>query len=190
MPRPGRSGAHEDPAAVLAAAADFLAVLHARGQDGVTPPVSPSQLRALLAVEGAEGINLRALGEVLGSRPPSVTRLCDRLEAMGLLTRSPHPVRRREVELRLTPRARTLLDERQAIRLRELSSVLGRMAPGAVDALMAGLTAFHEAAAPPPRPDDPPPPPPPGPASDEAPTPATDTGVGPVAAPARLPDGA
>ncbi|MFF2194035.1 MarR family winged helix-turn-helix transcriptional regulator [Streptomyces sp. NPDC058157] len=156
MARPRRSGAHEDPAAVLAAAADLLAVLHARGQDGVTPAVSPSQLRALLAVEGAEGINLRALGDVLGSRPPSVTRLCDRLEAMGLLTRAPHPLRRREVEVRLTPRGRTLLDERRLVRLRELSAVLGRMAPEAVEALVAGLTAFREAAADLPPAADPP----------------------------------
>ncbi|MGO4460303.1 MarR family winged helix-turn-helix transcriptional regulator [Streptomyces sp. M-16] len=147
MPRPGRSGAHEDPAAALAAAADLLAVLQARGQDGVEPAVSPSQLRALLAVEGAEGVNLRTLGDVLGSRPPSVSRLCDRLEAMGLLTRSPHPSRRREVEVRLTPQGRALLDERRAIRVRELSAVLGRMTPEAVDALVAGLEAFREAAA-------------------------------------------
>ncbi|WP_063898607.1 MarR family winged helix-turn-helix transcriptional regulator [Streptomyces sp. IMTB 1903] len=147
MARPGRSGAHEDPAAALAAAAEVLAVLHARGQDGVQPAVSPSQLRALVAVEGAEGINLRALGEVLGSRPPSVTRLCDRLEAMGLLIRSPRPSSRREVELRLTPRGRALLDERRVIRMRELSAVLGRMAPADVQALVTGLTAFREAAA-------------------------------------------
>ncbi|APU38573.1 MarR family winged helix-turn-helix transcriptional regulator [Streptomyces sp. TN58] len=147
MPRPGRPGAHEDPAAALAAAADVLAVLHARGQDGVSPAVSPSQLRALLAVEGAEGANLRTLGDVLGSRPPSVTRLCDRLEAMGLLTRSPHPSRRREVEVRLTPRGRAVLDERRALRMRELSAVLGRMAPEAVESLVAGLAAFREAAA-------------------------------------------
>ncbi|MEV6682084.1 MarR family transcriptional regulator [Streptomyces erythrochromogenes] len=146
-PRPRRSGAYEDPAASLAAAAELLAVLHARGQDAVKPAVSPSQLRALLAVEGAEGINLRTLSDVLGSRPPSVTRLCDRLEAMGLLVRSPRPSSRREVELRLTPRGRALLDERRAIRIGELSAVLGRMAPDAVDALIAGLTAFREAAA-------------------------------------------
>ncbi|MFH7595731.1 MarR family transcriptional regulator [Streptomyces racemochromogenes] len=178
MPRPGRSGEQEDPAAVLAAAADLLAVLHARGQDGAAPAVSPAQLRALLAVEGAEGINLRALGEVLGSRPPSVTRLCDRLEAMGLLTRSPHPLRRREVELRLTPGGRALLDERRVIRLRELSAVLGRMAPEAVDALVAGLTAFREAAAASLSPADAPP---------------ADTGApaeAPAPAPARLADGA
>ncbi|MFE6911443.1 MarR family winged helix-turn-helix transcriptional regulator [Streptomyces erythrochromogenes] len=147
MARPGRSGAHEDPAAALDAAAELLAVLHDRGQDGVKPAVSPSQLRALLAVEGAEGINLRTLSDVLGSRPPSVTRLCDRLEAMGLLVRSPRPSSRREVEVRLTPQGQALLDERRAIRMRELSAALGRMAPEAVDALVAGLKAFREAAA-------------------------------------------
>ncbi|MCX5588787.1 MarR family winged helix-turn-helix transcriptional regulator [Streptomyces erythrochromogenes] len=179
MARPGRSGAYEDPAAALSAAAELLAVLHARGQDGVEPAVSPSQLRALLAVEGAEGINLRTLSDVLGSRPPSVTRLCDRLEAMGLLIRSPRPSSRREVELRLTPRGRALLDERRAIRMRELSAVLGRMAPEAVDALIAGLTAFRAAAA------------------ADGPPAGTDTSAAPASpgpratsAPARVPDSA
>ncbi|MFE9466774.1 MarR family winged helix-turn-helix transcriptional regulator [Streptomyces virginiae] len=179
MPRPGRSGAYEDPAAALAAAADLLAVLHARGQDGVEPAVSPSQLRALLAVEGAEGGNLRTLGDVLGSRPPSVTRLCDRLEAMGLLTRSPHPSRRREVEVRLTPQGRALLDERRAIRVREVSAVLGRMAPEAVQALVAGLEAFREASAgsyPADGPvDRPPPPVDAGPSDAPAPAPVPDS---------------
>ncbi|MFE2143477.1 MarR family transcriptional regulator, partial [Streptomyces sp. NPDC059456] len=143
MPRPGPTGAHEDPAEVLGAAAEVLAVLHARGQDGTAPAVSPSQLRALLAVERAEGINLRTLGAALGSRPPSVTRLCDRLEAMGLLTRSPHPSSRREVELRITPRGRALLDEQRAVRAHALTAVLARMTPEAVDALVTGLAAFR-----------------------------------------------
>ncbi|MEU8842194.1 MarR family transcriptional regulator [Streptomyces roseus] len=147
MPRPGPASAPEDPAAALGAAAELLALLQARGQDGASAAVSPSQLRALLAVEGAEGINLRALGAVLGSRPPSVTRLCDRLEAMGLLTRSPHPSSRREVELRLTPRGRAVVDEHRAIRARAVSAVLARMAPEAVDALVTGVAAFREAAA-------------------------------------------
>ncbi|MFI5671029.1 MarR family winged helix-turn-helix transcriptional regulator [Streptomyces sp. NPDC051704] len=147
MSRPGPTGAHEDPAAVLGAAADLLAVLHARGQDGTAPAVSPSQWRALSAVEAAEGINLRALGSLLDARPPSVTRLCDRLEAMGLLTRARHPRSRREVELRLTPRARALLDERRAARARALAAVLDQMTPEAVDALVTGLAAFREAAA-------------------------------------------
>ncbi|MFJ3877072.1 MarR family winged helix-turn-helix transcriptional regulator [Streptomyces sp. NPDC090077] len=183
MPRPGPSGAHEDPAAVLASAAELLAVLYARGQDEVAPAVSPSQLRALLAVEGAEGANLRTLGDVLGSRPPSVTRLCDRLEAMGLLVRSPHPSRRREVEVRLTPPGRALLAERRAVQVRELSAVLGRMAPEAVDALVAGLAAFREAAAGPSTAG--------GPAADTPGPPARAPGPAPSAGgPATVPDSA
>ncbi|MGT2525956.1 MarR family transcriptional regulator [Streptomyces nojiriensis] len=147
MSRPGPPGAQEEPAAVLGAAAELLAVLYARGQDTGAPAVSPSQWRALLAVEAAEGINLRALGSLLDSRPPSVTRLCGRLEAMGLLTRAPHPSSRREVELRLTPRARALLDERRTARERALTAVLARMTPEDVDALVTGLVAFREAAA-------------------------------------------
>ncbi|MGW0366181.1 MarR family winged helix-turn-helix transcriptional regulator [Streptomyces sp. NPDC002990] len=143
------SGSHakDHPAAVAAGAAELLEVLRARGQDALAPAVSPSQLRAMLVVEQAEGINLRSLGAVLGSRPPSVTRLCDRLEAMGLLQRCPSPTSRREVELRLTGRGRTLLEEHRAVRLRELSAVLDRMDPDAIDALLVGLTGFSEAAA-------------------------------------------
>ncbi|MEY2225655.1 MarR family winged helix-turn-helix transcriptional regulator [Streptomyces sp. BF23-19] len=185
MPSPGRPGAHEDPAAALGAAAELLAVLHAHGQDGAVPAVSPSQMRALIAVEGAEGINLRALGAVLGSRPPSVTRLCDRLEALGLLTRSPHPSSRREVELRLTPRGRALLEERRAIRARAFSAVLARMAPEAVDVLVTGLAAFREAAdglLPAGRPADT--------SDDPAEGAGSPRGAGPVRAAARIADSA
>ncbi|MEU8775520.1 MarR family transcriptional regulator [Streptomyces sp. NPDC048606] len=183
MPRFDRSGAYEEPAAALAAAAELLALLHARGVDEVAPAVSPSQLRLLLAVEGAEGVNLRALGAVLGSGPSSVTRLCDRLEAMGLLIRSPHPSRRREVEVRLTPRGRALMDERRAVRTRELSAVLGRMAPEAVAMLVEGLAAFREAAAGSSAVGNPP-----ADASAPSPGPSSDTPSG--TSPARFPDSA
>ncbi|MFD3698899.1 MarR family winged helix-turn-helix transcriptional regulator [Streptomyces sp. NPDC058646] len=130
----------------MGAAAELLEVLLARGQDVPTPAASPSQLRALRVVEGAEGINLRTLGSVLGSRPPSVTRLCDRLEAIGLLTRTPSSTSRREVELRLTASGRALLDEHRAIRAREMSEVLGRMEAGEVQALVRGLIGFRREA--------------------------------------------
>lgn len=140
------NAAEGDPSAAVSAAVELLEVLRARGQDGAGTAVSPSQLRALLVVEEAEGINLRSLGAVLGSRPPSVTRLCDRMAAMGLLERTPSRTSRREVELRLTAQGRALLDEQRVIRLREMSAVLARMEPAAIDALVAGLSGFREAA--------------------------------------------
>ncbi|WP_411103083.1 MarR family winged helix-turn-helix transcriptional regulator [Streptomyces sp. cmx-4-9] len=148
MSRPGsRPGAPEEPSAAVSAAAELLEVLRARGQDAPAPAVSPSQMRALLVVENAEGINLRTLGRVLGSRPPSVTRLCDRLEAIGLLTRSPSPSSRRELELRLTAGGRRLVAAQRGIRVREMAAVLERMEPAAVEALVQGLSAFQDAAA-------------------------------------------
>ncbi|MEU1471179.1 MarR family transcriptional regulator [Streptomyces sp. NPDC005761] len=131
----------------VCAASELLEVLWGRGQEAAPPgTVSPSQLRALLVIEKQEGSNLRSLGESLGSRAPSVSRLCDRMEAMGLVQRGPSPTSRREVELRLTVRGRTLLEECRAIRTRELSAVLERMQPAEVAALAEGLAAFHSAA--------------------------------------------
>lgn len=128
-------------------AAELLEVLWGRGQEAAPPgTVSPSQLRALLVIERQEGSNLRSLGEALGSRAPSVSRLCDRMEAMGLVQRAPSPTSRRELELRLTGRGRALLEECRAIRTRELSAVLERMQPAEVAALTHGLAAFRSAA--------------------------------------------
>ncbi|MEV7405695.1 MarR family transcriptional regulator [Streptomyces sp. NPDC091267] len=132
----------------VCAASELLEVLWGRGQEAAPPgTVSPSQLRALLVIEQQEGSNLRSLGVTLGSRAPSVSRLCDRMEAMGLVQRDPSPTSRREVELRLTVRGRSLLEEYRAIRTRELSAVLERMQPADVAALADGLAAFRAAAA-------------------------------------------
>lgn len=131
----------------VCAASELLEVLWGRGQEAASPgTVSPSQLRALLVIEKQEGSNLRSLGEALGSRAPSVSRLCDRMEAMGLIQRDPSPTSRREVELRLTGRGRASLEECRAIRTRELTAVLERMQPTEVAALAEGLAAFHSAA--------------------------------------------
>lgn len=50
---------------------ELLEVLWERGRDMVSStPVSASQLRVLYSLDREEGINLRALGELLGSAPP------------------------------------------------------------------------------------------------------------------------
>lgn len=144
----GRPRPHQQLSEAACAASELLEVLWGRGQEAApSGPVSPSQLRALLVIEKREGTNLRALGEALGSRPPSVSRLCDRMEAMGLVERCPSPTSRREVELRLSQQGQTLLDECRAIRAREVAAVLELMEPSAVEALAEGLIAFHAAAA-------------------------------------------
>ncbi|MFF3031093.1 MarR family winged helix-turn-helix transcriptional regulator [Streptomyces rubiginosohelvolus] len=148
MPHRGfRPRSSEQAPAYAVAASELLEVLWGRGQESAASgTVSPSQLRALLVIEKQEGTNLRALGEALGSRAPSVSRLCDRMEAMGLVLRAPSPTSRREVELRLSMRGRALVEEYRALRAAELNAVLERMAPADLAALTDGLAAFHAAA--------------------------------------------
>ncbi|MFD5033827.1 MarR family winged helix-turn-helix transcriptional regulator [Streptomyces sp. NPDC058220] len=143
----GQPPHREQVAEAACAASELLEVLWGRGQEAApSGPVSPSQLRALLVIEKHEGANLRTLGEVLGSRPSSLSRLCDRMEAMGLVVRSPSPTSRREVELRLSRRGHKVLDEYRAFRTREVGMVLERMDPADVVMLAEGLAAFRAAA--------------------------------------------
>lgn len=143
----GQPRRRQQVAEAAAAASELLEVLWGRGQDAApSGPVSPSQLRALLVIEKHEGANLRTLGEVLGSRPSSLSRLCDRMEAMGLVHRSPSPTSRREVELRLSRRGHKVLDEYRAFRTREVGMVLDQMDPSDIIMLAEGLAAFRAAA--------------------------------------------
>ncbi|MGW3009261.1 MarR family winged helix-turn-helix transcriptional regulator [Streptomyces sp. NPDC001219] len=149
MPRfTSRSPSREQASAAALAASELLEVLWGHGQEAArSAEVSPSQLRALLVLEKREGTNLRTLAAALASRPPAVSRLCDRLEAMGLAERGPSATSRREVELRLSLRGRVLLEEYRAARSREITATLERMDPSDVAKLAAGLEAFHTASA-------------------------------------------
>ncbi|MFF5784822.1 MarR family winged helix-turn-helix transcriptional regulator [Streptomyces sp. NPDC012693] len=125
---------------------ELLEVLWERGRDMVSStPVSASQLRVLYSLDREEGINLRALGELLGSAPPSVSRMCDRLEALGFVQRLPSPVSRRQLELHLTVRGKTYLRELRVQREEALLAVISAMPATSRKALLRGLMGFQEA---------------------------------------------
>ncbi|MGY1439348.1 MarR family winged helix-turn-helix transcriptional regulator [Streptomyces reniochalinae] len=125
---------------------ELLEVLWERGRNAAsTTPVSPSQLRVMYCVDRDEGMNLRALGEALGSAPSSVSRLCDRLEAIGFVERSPSPTSRRELELRLTGRGRAYLTHLREQREEALLGMLDGMRVREREALLKGLRGFVDA---------------------------------------------
>ncbi|MFE3518534.1 MarR family winged helix-turn-helix transcriptional regulator [Streptomyces sp. NPDC059166] len=127
---------------------ELLEVLWEQGREAVpTGPVSPSQLRVLYTLDREEGINLRMLAEALGSASPSVSRLCDRLQATGLVERTPSPVSRRELELRLTSHGKAYLVDLRMRREEVLMSTIDAMPAKARRALLEGLRAFRNAAA-------------------------------------------
>ena len=124
----------------------LVSVLESAGL-GQGPTVPPAQLRVLTIVAGKQHTNMSRLAEALEVVPSSASRLCDRLEATGLLRRVPDPRDRREVRLLLTPAARRLLDELRDLRRRALEEVLGQMPAGDRDALVRSLRSFATAAA-------------------------------------------
>lgn len=132
-------------AAVLATVESLMGVLDGPRQ-AQSPGVPPAQLRVLTIVARSRHTNMSRLAEALGVVPSSASRLCDRLEATGLLRRVPDPRDRREVRLLLTPAARRLLDELRDRRMAALSTVLDRMTPAARQDLVQALAAFEAAA--------------------------------------------
>ncbi|WP_431998639.1 MarR family winged helix-turn-helix transcriptional regulator [Streptomyces fungicidicus] len=131
-------------ARVTATAGELLEVLWGRAS---TAPASASQMRVLLTLEHQDGINLRTLSTALASTPPSTSRLCDRLVAVGLVERMVSQTDRREVRLHLSKRGRAFLDDLRARRELELQAVLTHMPAAKRAALLEGLEAFCDAAA-------------------------------------------
>jgi DNA-binding MarR family transcriptional regulator len=111
-----------------------------------SPAVPPAQLRVLTIIEANRHTNMSRLAEALDVVPSSASRLCDRLEATGLLRRVADPRDRREVRLVLTSSARRLLDDLRERRRDALTTVLDRMTPAARQGLVDALDAFATAA--------------------------------------------
>ncbi|MFJ5518533.1 MarR family winged helix-turn-helix transcriptional regulator [Streptomyces griseoluteus] len=114
-------------------------------QQRSAPLVSSSQLRLLHALENAAGSNLRELCAALGSAAPALSRLCARLEAMGLVRRAHSARSRREIELHLTGRATAHLRELREERERFLAGVLDSMPDGERAALLEGMDGLRRA---------------------------------------------
>ncbi|MFI6128396.1 MarR family transcriptional regulator [Micromonospora sp. NPDC051141] len=132
-------------AAVEAAAEALIGVLDsATSRHNLS--VSPTQLRVLSLIMAHPDTNVNRLAELLDVVPSSASRLCDRLEAVGLLRRVADPRDRREVRLLPTNAAESLLSELQERRHRAVQAVLDRMPHRVQHDLLLALLAFGQAA--------------------------------------------
>ncbi|MDF3301249.1 MarR family winged helix-turn-helix transcriptional regulator [Streptomyces tropicalis] len=133
-------------------AVESLVALWFSAAEEVTPGLPARQLLALKTLRHRPELNLTALADHLGIGLPTASRLCDRLEAAGLLERTVQPLNRREVQLVVTAHGQRLLAEVTEGRVRRLADVLALMTPGQSAALHRGLLAFDQAHRPPARP--------------------------------------
>jgi DNA-binding MarR family transcriptional regulator len=99
----------------------------------------PAQIRALLTIEQAGSLNLSRLADALGAKLSPASRLCDRMQAAGLLTRDRSAASRREIVLVPTEAGRQLAEWVRSRRRAAIRDVLQRMSPDGREALVQGL---------------------------------------------------
>ncbi|WP_186526112.1 MarR family winged helix-turn-helix transcriptional regulator [Leekyejoonella antrihumi] len=131
--------------AVLAANRVFVAVAAGALAD-VEPEVTLPQFRALVLCEMHGTITVAELAAAMGVVPSTATRMCDRLVAKKLLDRATDEVNRRQVNLRLRPEGRTLIDQSTRKRTDEIGQLLAVIPPEDQARLTEGLALLVEAA--------------------------------------------
>ena len=101
--------------------------------------VPPAQMRALLTIEQAGSLNLSRLADALGAKLSPASRLVDRMQAAGLLTRDRSAASRREIVLVPTEAGRQLAEWVRSRRRTAIREVMQTMSPDGRAALAEGL---------------------------------------------------
>src|SRR6202161_1128316 len=83
---------------------------------GLATELSDTQLAALAALERHAAMTPGELAEHEKVQPPSMTRVISALEALGLVTRAPHPTDGRQVRLTVTEQGRDLVQQSPKLR--------------------------------------------------------------------------
>lgn len=110
-----------------------------RAIEDVGPNVPPVQMRALLVVDQANGLNLNRLAGALAASASAVSRLCDRMQEAGLITRKAGAASRREITVMPTEAGRRLADWVRERRQAAISRLLEQMTSDGREALARGL---------------------------------------------------
>ncbi len=130
----------------LLRASRALVGVAARSIAAVDDDVTLPQYRALVVLASRGRANAGALAEALGVHPSTATRMCDRLVAKGLVSRSVSAESRREVTIDLTRRGRRLVDSVTARRRHEIADVVARVPEAQRAQIIDALGAFGDAA--------------------------------------------
>lgn len=101
----------------------------------------------VLAEAGPDGLKLSDISQKLVVTCGNITGLMDRLEEMGYVVREPHPSDRRVVLAKLTPQARTVLDEIVPIHTQRLLRIMSCLSAKDQDTLSQLLSRVSDQAA-------------------------------------------
>jgi DNA-binding MarR family transcriptional regulator len=132
-------GSQAADAGVAEAGLTVLLEVCERAVEEMRSAVPPAQLRALLVVDRVGCLNLGGLAGALGASASATSRLIDRMQAGGLLTRDRAAVSRREIVLVPTESGRRLAEWVRGQRRAALGGVLAAMSQAGSDALARGF---------------------------------------------------
>jgi DNA-binding MarR family transcriptional regulator len=130
--------------AVLAASR-LLVGLSARSIASVDESITMPQFRLLVVLSRRGPVKLTALAEHLGVNPSTVTRMIDRLIAVGLVDRQVSPTSRREVIIDLTDDGASVVARVTQQWRRDIARIVNRMPERQRTALVAAFEAFRDA---------------------------------------------
>jgi DNA-binding MarR family transcriptional regulator len=108
-----------------------------------THELTPAQFNVLRILRGAgrDGLICREIAERMLTWDPDVTKLLDRLEARGLVTRERQPRDRRAIVARITPNGISMLEKVDKPMLDMVSGLLGHLGQKKLKTLSALLEA-------------------------------------------------
>jgi DNA-binding MarR family transcriptional regulator len=136
----------EELADAFVTASRALVAMAVRSVAAAPVEITLPQHRALvlLATHGSQTVG--ALASPLGINHSNASRLCDRLERLGLVARRRSASDARSVEISLTQAGRKLLDGVNEHRRNEVIQVLRTMPQADAELTIRALAAFSEAA--------------------------------------------
>jgi len=136
----------DEVAEALLDASRALVAVAARSVANVSEVTLP-QYRALVVLARRATVTVGDLASALDVHPSTATRLCDRLEAKGLIRRQHSgSTDRRETTLRLSVQGRQLVDRVTTKRRRDLTRIANAMPPEDRVRAVVGLRSFAAAA--------------------------------------------
>ena len=107
--------------------------------------LSLGQMKAMAQLHQSGRATVGAVAGALGVSMPAASELIDQLADRGLVERGTNPADRRQVVLRLTPKAEQITAELRDLRRARIRAALARLAPEQRPVFVPVLTALAEA---------------------------------------------
>lgn len=138
--------AEDEVTDALLIASRALVAVAARSLAAVDDDVTLSQYRALVVLSTRGQQTVGQLADAVGVHPSTATRLCDRLVAKRLVTRTQSTDNRRETLIAASSAGSRVVDRVTELRRDEIARIVGRIPKGLRHPTVVALNAFAQAA--------------------------------------------